>query len=98
MGKCCHVFANFTSLMMLLCRYSQSARQEFLCYQYAAIVKRTYIQLTRSLGSDFDSSISMQVSLIFLFFESMAYTLYLLEHAHRKLDCADSRPIAAPVC
>lgn len=41
--------------------YSQSSRQEFLCYQYALLVHSTYQHVTRNLGSDFDMTKSSQV-------------------------------------
>ena len=36
--------------------YSQSANQEFLAYQFAGLVYRTYSKISRGLGADFDSS------------------------------------------
>lgn len=36
--------------------YSQSSRQEFLCYQYAGLAKRVFSYLTKNLGNDFDNS------------------------------------------
>jgi hypothetical protein len=42
--------------------YSQSSRQEMLCYQYATLVKFTYSRLSRGLGEEFDSSSDTQVT------------------------------------
>ena len=36
--------------------YSQSANQEFLAYQFAGLVYRTYSKISRGLGADFDAS------------------------------------------
>ena len=36
--------------------YSQSANQEFLAYQFAGLVYRTYSKISRGLGADFDLS------------------------------------------
>ena len=40
--------------------YSQSANQEFLCYQFASLVKLIYDRLSKSLGANFDSSVQTQ--------------------------------------
>lgn len=36
--------------------YSQSSNQEFLAYQHAGLVFRTYSKISRGLGSDYDTS------------------------------------------
>ena len=36
--------------------YSQSSNQEFLAYQFAGLVYRTYSKISRGLGSDYDNS------------------------------------------
>ena len=36
--------------------YSQSARQEFLCYQFAGLVERVYTRVSKGLGAEFDNS------------------------------------------
>jgi hypothetical protein len=41
-------------------RYSQSARQEYLAYQLAGLVKRSYSRISRGLGKSFDMSTSTQ--------------------------------------
>lgn len=45
--------------------YSQSSRQEFLGYQFAGLVERTYSRVSKGLGSEFDNSpnaVSMRIS------------------------------------
>jgi hypothetical protein len=41
--------------------YSQSSRQEFLCYQYALLAHFTYQRLSRGLGEGFDNSVDTQL-------------------------------------
>ncbi len=40
--------------------YSQSSAQEYLCYQFAGLVRRTYSRISRGLGSEFDMAQSTQ--------------------------------------
>lgn len=40
--------------------YSQSSAQEYLCYQFAGLVRRTYSRISRGLGSEFDMAASTQ--------------------------------------
>ena len=40
--------------------YSQSSTQEYLAYQFAGLVRRTYARISRGLGSEFDMSLSSQ--------------------------------------
>ena len=41
-------------------RYSQSARQEYLAYQLAGLVRRTYSRVSRGLGATYDMTASSQ--------------------------------------
>ena len=56
-----HTHTNkFHHFFITLCRYSQSARQEYLAYQLAGLVRRTYSRVSRGLGSTYDMTASSQ--------------------------------------
>ena len=40
--------------------YTQTSQQEYLCYQLAGLVRRTYARISRGLGGDFDTSSQTQ--------------------------------------
>jgi hypothetical protein len=63
--------------------YSQTAKQEFLCYQLAFLVLKTYDRLSKNLGIDFDNSASAQeyrlknwVAPVFFFFFFFFFFLF----------------------
>lgn len=40
--------------------YSQSSNQELLCYQFAGIIRKIYDRISKTLGNNFDASLSTQ--------------------------------------
>ena len=40
--------------------YTQTSLQEYLCYQLAGLIRRTYARVSRGLGGDFDTSSQTQ--------------------------------------
>ena len=40
--------------------YSQSSSQELLCYQFAGIIRKIYDRISKTLGGNFDASLSTQ--------------------------------------
>ena len=59
MGKYFKINENY--LLNEYYSYSQSGNQEFLCYQFASLVRSTYNHLNKNLGDEFDKSTSTQV-------------------------------------
>ena len=55
-----YINISFLLPFFLLSRYSQSARQEYLAYQLAGLVRRTYSRVSRGLGSTYDMTATSQ--------------------------------------